>query len=216
MRCALVTIHDANYKTLADLTWHRNRELYAARHGYDAIVQTENFKVANLGWAKIALLLEIMDRKEHDLLHWSGTDTMITNFTIPLTEFAYDGYHITISTDFNGIQNDSFLVRNTPEARGWLQMIMDKMPEFLSHPYLEQGVMMDTYQQYSDIIKVVPQRFINAYHYPLYQNKGAKGSLDRMGFSGQWQKGDFLIHCPDQKMDVRMNLFNQIINMVVI
>ena len=215
MRCALATIHNENYAALANLTWNQNRVLYAQKHNYGAIAKTDNFNGMNLGFAKIALLLEIMKTNQYDLIHWSGTDTLITNFTIPLTEFVYDGYHITIATDFNGLQSDSFVIRNTMEGRAWLQMILDKMPEYLNHPFLEQGVMMETYQQYQHIVKVVPQRFLNSYHYQLYRNKGATNNHDKMGFNGQWYIGDFLIHAPDQHMNIRMELFNQIMPMVI-
>lgn len=215
MRGALVTIHDDNYAKLADLTWTRNRKLYAQKHGYDAIARTDGFPGMTIGFAKIKLLLDTMAQGKHDVLHWSGTDTMITNWTIPLGEFLYDGYHVTIATDFNGIQSDSFVIRNTMEGRAWLQMILDKMPDYLSHPFLEQGVMMETYQQYQHIVKVVPQRFLNSYHYPLYYNKGARNNHDKMGFNGQWYMGDFLIHAPDQPMHVRMELFNQVLPMVI-
>lgn len=215
MKGAIVTIHDHNYQQLADLTWEKNRKLYAAKHGYDAIAKTNNFKPMSVGFSKIDLLLEIMNTRQHDVLHWSGTDTMITNFTIPLTEFLYEGYHVALATDFNGIQSDSFVIRNTIEGRSWLQMIMDKMPEYQSHPFLEQGVMMETYQQYQHIIKVLPQRFLNSYHYPLYQHKGAVNNHDKMGFSGQWFPGDFLIHAPDQPMNLRMDLFNQVLPLVI-
>ena len=210
MKCALTTLHDENYKQLADFTWHNNREKYAARHGYGAIAKTDGWGTMNIGFAKIALMLDILNQSDIELLHWSGTDTMITNFTIPLTEFAYNNYHVTIATDFNGIQSDSFLVRNTLEGRAWLKMILDAMPNYLNHPFLEQGVMMETYNQYRHIVKVVPQRFLNSYHYPLYRNKGAATNDDKLGFSGQWQRGDFLIHCPDQPMGIRMELFNWI------
>jgi hypothetical protein len=215
MKAAVVTVHDENYKILADLTWHKNRVLYAQKHGYDAIAKTEGFGTMIMGWEKIAILLEVMKQNKHDVLHWSGTDTMITNFHIPLSEFLYDGYHVTIATDFNGIQADSFVVRNTMEGRAWLQMIMDKQQEYSRHPFFEQGVMMETYQQYKNIVKVVPQRYLNSYHYPLYKNKGAKNNLDIMGFSGQWHKGDFLIHCPDHPMHVRLSLFNELLPEVI-
>jgi hypothetical protein len=216
MRCAIISIHNDNYKEMADLTWHRNRKLYAIHRGYDHIVKTDNFGDTNIGFWKVKLLLEIMEQQNHDVLHFSGTDTMITNFTMPLTELVYETHHVTIATDFNGIQADSLLVRNTPEGRGWLQMIMDKMPQYLNHLFFEQGVMMETYEQQKHIVKVVPQRFMNSYHYPLYNpHKGAKNNNDAMGFCGQWQKGDWLLHAPDQKMHVRMALFNHILPLVV-
>jgi hypothetical protein len=216
MKAAIVTTHDEKYKILADLTWHRNRILYAKKNGYGALAKTENFKQPIIGWEKIAFCLEVMNNSDFDLLHFSGTDTLITNWHVPLTEFLYDGYSVTISTDFNGIQADSFVVRNDKNARDWLQMIMDKQPQYSRHPYYEQGVMMESYQDWKHTVKVVPQRYLNAYHYPLYKNKGAKNNLDAMGFSGQWHKGDFLIHCPDHPLHVRLELFNQIIPEVIV
>lgn len=215
MRGAIVTLHDSNYEVLANLTWHQNRINYARMHNYEPIAKTEGLGSMIIGWEKIALLLEVMKTGKHDVIHWSGTDTMITNFNIPLDEFLYDNYHVTIATDFNGINADSFVIRNTMEGRAWLQMIMDKMDEYKNHPYLEQGVMMETYTQFQHIVKIVPQRYLNAYHYPLYYNKGARNNCDAMGFSGQWRKGDFLIHCPDQPMHIRLELFNQILPHVV-
>lgn len=215
MKAAIVTVHDQNYQLLADLTWDKNRVLYAQKHGYDAIAKTTGFGTMIMGWEKIAILLDVMKQNKHEVLHWSGTDTMITNFHIPLSEFLYDGYHVTIATDFNGIQADSFVIRNTFEGRAWLTMIMNKQQEYSKHPYFEQGVMMETYPQYQHIVKIVPQRYLNAYHYPLYKNKGAVNNLDKLGFSGQWYKGDWLIHAPDQPMHVRLSLFNEILPHVI-
>ena len=47
MKCALTTLHDENYKQLADFTWHNNREKYAARHGYGAIAKTDGWGTMN-------------------------------------------------------------------------------------------------------------------------------------------------------------------------
>ena len=215
MKAAVVTTHDDNYKILADLTWEGNRVRYAQKNGYGALAKTNNFTQPIIGWEKIAWCLEIMNNSDYELLHFSGTDTLITNWHIPLTEFLYDGFSVTIATDFNGIQADSFVIRNNQAGKNWLQMIMDKQQQYSRHPYFEQGVMMESYPDYRDVVKVVPQRYLNAYHYPLYYNKGAKNTLDAMGFSGQWYKGDFLIHCPDHPMHVRLNLFNQIIPEVI-
>lgn len=218
MRCAIIGIHDDNYKEMADLTWHRNRKLYAEHRGYDAIAKIDKFGSLDIGWWKIQILLELMNKNQHDVFFISGADTMITNFTIPLTNFLYDGYSVTLSTDFNGIQADSLVVRNDANGRAWCQMIMDKMPDYIRHPFREQGTMMETTQldPWNKIVKVVPQRFINSYFYDLYcPGKGAKNHNDAMGFNGNWQKGDWLLHCPDHKMPVRMALFNHILPLVI-
>ena len=167
MKAAVVTTHDDNYKILADLTWEGNRVRYAQKNGYGALAKTNNFTQPIIGWEKIAWCLEIMNSSDYELLHFSGTDTLITNWHIPLTEFLYDGFSVTIATDFNGIQADSFVIRNNQDGKNWLQMIMDKQQQYSRHPYFEQGVMMESYPDYRDVVKVVPQRYLNAYHYQI-------------------------------------------------
>lgn len=216
MRIALISVHDDNFKDLAEITWHKNRKLYAERHGYDTFEKTSNFDGMQIGFAKIKFMLEIMEKKEHDALYWSGTDTLITNFFIPLTEFLYDGYHITMAKDFSGgMNNDSMLIRNTIEGRTWMKMILDNMPVYVTDHRFEAGPMWDTYDHFKNIIKILPQRLFNAYHYPLYASKGAKNSLDGSGFSGQWYPGDFLFHAVDLPMPVRLDLCSQILNYVI-
>jgi predicted O-methyltransferase YrrM len=215
LRYALVTIHDNNYKDLADITWEQNKREYAELHKYDLIAKTSGFGDMPIGFEKIALLRKIMDEGKHDVLYWSGTDVMITNYCIPLTEFVYPQHHVVISNDFNGINADSFVIRNTMEGRAWLDMIMSRMEEYRNHPYVEQGVMMDTQASMSHVVKVLPQRYLNAYYLPLYHQKGAKDDLDSLGYGGNWRVGDFCLHAPDLPMDIRLALFNQVMPRVI-
>lgn len=215
LRYGLVTIHNENYKDLADLTWHQNKTEYANLHGYDMIAKTDNFGDMPIGFEKIALLRDIMKQNKHDVLYWSGTDVMITNYCVPLTEFVYPQHHVVISNDFNGINADSFVIRNTMEGRAWLDMIMDKMEQYRNHPYVEQGVMMDTQQSMQHVVKVLPQRYLNSYYLPLYHQKGAKDDLDSLGFGGNWRVGDFCLHAPDLPLDIRLALFNQVLPRVI-
>jgi hypothetical protein len=207
MKFAIVSLHSHVYQPLADLTWHQNRLLYAIKHGYEPIVKTDDFKGMHLGFAKIALLKEVLDQDRFDAVFWTGADTLITNFNYELDQFIYENKHITIATDFNMIQNDSFIIRNTPESKNYLDMILEKMPVYLSHPYFETGVMVETYPQYEKIIKIVPQKFLNSYPYEIYvKNFGAPNTLDRLGLNGNWTKGDFLIHFPGLNIPTRIKL----------
>ena len=218
MRCALVTIHANDYLPLAELTWINNRELYAKARGYDTVVKTDNFKYQHpqLGFEKIDMLLNILNEGKYDILHWSGTDTMITNFFIPLEEFIYPGYSVVIATDFNGINADSIIVHNTPDAKKWLQTILDMYPQYANRRGYEQDVMWDIQEQFKDIVKIVPQRYLNAYHYEIYKTRAnATSNMDALGYSGDWKVGDFLLHCPGQPMQIRFDLFNQVKNMVI-
>lgn len=216
LRYALVTIHDDNYKELADITWHQNKLEYARLHKYDVIAMTDNFDSSiPIGFEKIRLLRSIMAKNQHDVLFWSGTDSLITNFCIPLSDYVYPQHHVVISNDFNGINADSFVIRNTMEGRAWLDMIMGMVDQYRNHPYVEQGVMMDTQEQMQHVVKVLPQRYLNSYYLPLYHQKGAKDDLDSLGYGGNWRVGDFLLHAPDMPLDIRIALFNQVLPRVI-
>ena len=216
MKIAVVSIHDENYAEMADLTWTQNKKLYCERWGYTQVIKTDGFNSnIPIGFEKIVLIKEIMSRREHQWIYWAGCDTMITNFAIPLDQFAYDDAHFVIATDFNGINADSFMIRNSFEGRSYIDMILRKLPEYSNNNLYEQGVMIDTYQEYKNIIKIVPQKFLNSYVYDLYRVKGARNNLDKLGLSGNWTVGDFLCHCPDHNMDVRMNLFRQLAPLVI-
>jgi hypothetical protein len=214
---AYATIHDHNYKALSDITWEQNRKLYCERWGYTPFVKTDNFNPdIKIGFERCFLIKEIMDKNEHDFIFWSGTDTAITNFTIPLDQHIYNGYSITVAPDFNGINNDSMLIRNDKNGKDFIDLMIQLMPEYMDHPFCEQGILMEKYQEYQHVIKLVPQKFMNSYHMPLYcPHKGAKDFNDAFGFNGNWTPGDFLLHCPDQTMDVRISLFNQVLSLVI-
>lgn len=217
MKIAVTSLHDHNYQVMADITWNQNKKLYCEKWGYEAFLKTSGFDPAiPIGFEKIVLIKRVMELGRHDWIYWAGCDTLITNFLIPLTNFCYSESHFVIATDFNNLNADSFLVRNSMEGRAYIDMILRKLPEYRNNNLYEQGVMIDTYKEYQHLIKIVPQAFLNSYQYNLYcPAKGARNSNDCMGFSGDWQPGHFLLHCPDQQLQLRINLFKEYLLRVI-
>lgn len=213
----MATCHDANYKALADLTWDQNRKLYCDRWNIEAFVKTDNFNTSiPIGFERCFLIKEIMSLNQHEYVFWTGTDVMITNHAIPLNQFIYDGFTIVIGCDFNEINDDLFLIKNDQRGKDFIDMMIDNLEKYRYHPYKEQGIIIDKSKEPNTEVKVLPQSFINSYHYPLYcPYKGARNHNDYMGFNGNWKFGDFAIHCPDQNMETRLNLFNQILPLVI-
>lgn len=216
MKYALVTIHDQNYQELADITWTHNKLLYAEKWGYETIAKTDDFSPIPIGYEKIKLLIEILNRKEHDVLFWSGTDTVITNFHISLDMYLYPDKDVTVSPDFNFIIiSDSIVIRNTEKSRSYFQMLMDTMPKYIDNPMFENQAMVDTYEEWKDVVKVIPQKFLNAYTQHTYDchktnsrfnwpatittvsfEQHEPNSIDKLGVYGKWTPGDFLMHAP--------------------
>lgn len=133
---------------------------------------------------------------------------MIMNFGRRLEEFIDPNFHFIIAGDFNGLNADSYLVRNTPEGRCWLEFILSQRANYEKSLFVEQSVMIDWHQRepFKDWVKVVPQNGpdgINAYEMGLYK-VFAPGTPEFE--RGQWQPGDFLVHWPGRMLSERMEL----------
>jgi hypothetical protein len=223
---ALVGLHDANYQPLADLTWTQNKLEYAELHGYKTFCRTDNFiPNVGIGYQKIYFIKELLEtHPDIEWFWWTGTDAMITNFGTRIQDRIDTQYHFIVAVDINGINADSFLVRNTPEGRGYMQNLLDLEEECSKHWDVEQRAMSlalgipptaqpwteDTEidEKYVDVVKLVPQRYMNSFNYKLYGNAYPDHNNDRFGWDGNWQLGDWLIHWPATSLEQRIQLFN--------
>lgn len=218
MTFALVTAHNAAYQPLADITWDQNKRLYAEQWGYDAHAKTTDYKypVSQISFERTELIIELLESGKYDWIHACGCDTMITNFTIPLSDIVDTDYDFIIATDCFNINNDSFLARNTPTTIAWLKHVVDVREQYANDPWYDQQAMIDTIDMMGNHIKFVPQRELNSYDYDQYP-----GSVphiykkDMFGNDGQWQSGDFLIHWPGVSLERRLPLATQMLTQVI-
>jgi len=227
---AIFTHHNAAYQELADMTWHQNKLIYAKKHGYATHVQTDNFVTANgkvpmTGFEKVYQAKVILEEHpEYEWIWWTGTDSLITNMNVRLEDRVLNQYHFIVSTDVNGINADSFLLRNSPEGRkfldDWLAMeeecstfwdteqraiaLMLGLPVTADPSWAPPGP-FEVCEQYQSIVKVVPQRYLNSYNYNVYGNE-YPDQRDKSGVNGNWSFGDWLIHWPGTPMHMRLEL----------
>jgi hypothetical protein len=54
-----------------------------------------------------------------------------------------------------------------------------------------------------DIVKIMPQRYMNSYNYQLYNYTDHR---DPAGWNGNWQVGDWLVHWPATTLEYRLQL----------
>jgi hypothetical protein len=222
----LATCHTPNFAELSKGTWDNNKVKYAERHGYALCAKTDDwvFEPRYVGWERIQFILDVLETyDECQWLWWTGTDSLVTNHTTSIedkiAEADPDGkYDIIVSSDFNAIiNNDSMLIRNSENSRTYFRYCMEAMTDYEKHPYAEQGFMIDTYEQYSEIIKIMPQRFMNSYEYRMYTVAPwmYQDTKDVNGNDGQWQTGDWLVHWPGTQYSERLSLLNQYQDRVV-
>jgi hypothetical protein len=205
MNIVLASLHDQAYQPLGDITWTQNKIPYADLHEYAYCCKTDNFYGGvSLGFEKILFIRDLLNTyTEIDWIWWTGCDAMITNFTIKVEERVDNQYHFIIATDCNGVNADSFFVRNSPEGKGFIDHIIGKMPLYKDHGWQEQQIIIDSLEEFKSIIKLVPQKLINAYDYKLYPECQP---VDKLGENGQWMPGDFLIQWPGTGLAHRIHL----------
>jgi hypothetical protein len=213
MNFAIVSLNNAAYQPLADITWNQNKVIYAEKQGYSYACKIDKFYGVIIGYEKMWFLRDMLSSyPEIDWIWWVGCDTLVTNMTTKLENKVDNNYHFIISSDCNGINADSFLVRNSPEGRAYIELIISKYDQYKDHEWVEQKAIIDTIDDNKDIIKIVPQREINAYEYRLYPECIPKDKFDN---DGQWQPGDFLIHWPGTGLAHRIQLAQYFTQLIV-
>jgi hypothetical protein len=191
---AVASLHDLNYKDLAQLTDSPKQE-YCNLHGYQFFVLDELKYSSITGFNKIHYTLEIFNNHpEIEWLLFSECDAMITNFTIKIEDRIDNDYHFIVPVDRLNINSGNFLARNSEQGRAYLQMIIDSEESYKNVEWAEQQVIIDTIEEYQNIVKIVPQKYMNSYEPDIYDYCDAR--FDIFGNSGAWESGDWIVHWP--------------------
>ena len=210
---AVASLHDANYADLAALTDTPKKE-YCDLHGYKFFVLDEMKYSKITGFNKIHYTLELF--KLHPKIEWllfSECDAMITNFTVRIEDRIDNDYHFIVPVDRLNINSGNFLARNTEQGRAYLQMIIDKEAEYTTVEWAEQQVIIDTISDYADVVKIVPQRYMNSYEPQIYDYCDA--SRDILGNDAAWQQGDWIVHWPGTHKPVRIKRAESLAKQIV-
>ena len=210
----VASVHNNNILKLAEKTWP-NKIAYAEKHNYDHIVKTDGwmFEPHLMGWERMQFILDVFETyPDIEWLWLTGADSLITNFNIKIEDRISDTHDIIVAGDFNEpIVDDSLLVKNTERSRSYLQDMMNAMPQYINHRYAENGWMLETYEKYKDVVKIVPQHMMNSYEYRMYRVApwNYQGTTDTHGHRGQWEPGDWLVHWPGTQLHERLVLVEE-------
>ena len=205
---AIVSIFNEGHKNLAELTWYNNKVKYAKKHGYLALPKTDNFSTEQVHFNKFVHILDVMEKNPSvDWVWWLDNDAMITNFDIKIADLVDNNYHIIMPTDIAALNTGSFIVRNSPQAKEWLNYLLSRKKNYKDDKkWFEQQAVIDFYPKFQELFKIIPQKWLNSYDYKMYNVEG----IDLLGQDGQWYEGDFVIHWPGLSNNVRITLAHQI------
>jgi len=192
MRVVVATMFSPSHQELADLTVP-NMESYANKHGYD----THIIKIENDKWEykKHDAFKELF--KTYDLIWYKDVDSIITNMTIPITDYIDGTQSFFITKDWTELNGGSICLLNN-EWGVWINnMVLANRFKYQN----EQNVYNANYDMMviGNSIKVLPQHTINAYLYELYPEIG-KLTKEQ----GQWEEGCLLLHTPALQMKDRI------------
>jgi hypothetical protein len=206
-KMAIVSIFNQRHADLAELTWYNNKVKYAEKHGYTAVAKTDNFSPEQVHFDKFVHILDVMEKNpDVDWVWWLDNDAMITNFDIKVEDLVDKDYHVIMPTDIAALNTGSFIVRNSAQAKEWLNFLLSKKREYKDDKkWFEQQAVIDFYPKFQDLFKIIPQQWLNSYDYKMYNVEG----IDLLGQDGQWYPGDFVIHWPGLPNDVRVKLSQQ-------
>jgi hypothetical protein len=210
---AIASINTPNYQDLADLTDAPKRE-YCDRHGYKYFVLKEPKYSDVMGFNKIAYTLELFN--EYPDIEWllfNECDATVTNLTIRLEDKVDNNYHFIVPVDRLNINSGNFIARNSEKGRAYLQMILDKEEEYKKSQWAEQSVIIDTIDEYQNIVKIVPQRYMNSYIQEPYDYCDVR--TDIFGNSGEWQQGDWIVHWPGLQHHLRIDQATKMLEKIV-
>lgn len=221
MKLAMITLNDEAYEPLAAITYHQNKVPYCIRHGYEMLQKKDDFSYPDpyLGFEKSKFILDTFrDRPYLDWIHASGCDLMVTNHLIRLENLVDDNYHMIVCFDANGMNVDSFLIRNSRIGRGIMQYVLDSFERYKNHYWFEQQSLIDFYFNVplaKEYIKILPQRYMNSYIYDLYPEWKDKPHIDKTGNNGDWKPGDFMLHLPGTKLQQRIEIMTEFLEKVI-
>lgn len=206
---AVASMNTVDYQDLSDLT-NAPKQEYCDRHGYkffvgveeDLVLHTDPYS-AYMNFNKMYYVLDLFDK--HPDIEWllfSECDATITNMTIRMEDRIDNDYHFIVPVDRLNINAGNFLIRNSDEGREYFKMIVSRAEEYRHAEWAEQQVIIDTVEQYSRIVKLVPQRYMNSYEPEIYDYCDAR--IDIFGHSGAWEPGDWIVHWPGTHKHIRL------------
>lgn len=206
MKIALVSCHSPSHQELASITWIENKAKYCQRYGYYGVNALMPLS-PKMNFEKFRLMASLIE--QFDWCFATGTDSMVTDMSNDLESYLNSSKaSVLLATDCNGINADNLFVKNDLYGHWFLQQML--LRENLCSE--EQAALNDLYKTNHSGLRLCPQKEFNSYDYSLYPCC----PKDVLGFNGQWQSGDFLIHWPgfsdnpERRVDMARKMMPQI------
>jgi hypothetical protein len=197
-RMTMLVSSDDSYWPLSEFT-EPNRREYCERHGVTLDVRRQTHYKP---WGqRNEFMLDALEKT--DWLIFMDTDTLITNMRVAPADVVDPDADMTIGTDFHGINNGVFFLRNSDAGRSFLERVLGARGK-AEHDQAAMVRLMGETPQFK--VRIVHQRNFNSY---------LCGEYGRHADSGTWRQGDFVLHLPAMDFEKRMRLMKEYSDRIV-
>lgn len=177
------------------------RDRYCAKWGAKHIVHQGAYHDPGLYYAiqRLHLLLDLMKKPDATMWWWVlNIQAVITNHTKNVLDYTDDVHDFFLTRDVNGLNAGSFLVKNTPAGREWIEFVANEAPHHPEWQQWEQNVMKkhENDPRFKDHIKVVDHPAFNDYLYPEYKWPDTT--------PGNWFPGHFVLSLPGMNLQQKL------------
>lgn len=198
-RITLLTSASDKYKSILELSGP-NKLDYCIRHGLQLSVRKHENE-EDLAIERQIFMIDALTTCEW--LWFMGADTLIMDHTIDVRQYLDEEYDLIITEDVNGINNDVFFLKNSPEGRKFLVSTLANNSVFPNDQESMKAAIEDSVIK----VKIMHQKQFNSYLYNEYNY------LDDGG--GSYSKGDFVLHLPGIPNERRQTLMEEYLQLVV-
>ncbi|KAG0308082.1 hypothetical protein BGZ98_009066 [Dissophora globulifera] len=191
------TNQNSKCRILGNLSYHNRREYVAHHQGRYSLRDnfTSHFEdVISQGvipaWAKIKILVEELDKDEHDWIFWIDTDALITNMDIRLEQFIDNRYSLLITKDLYFMNAGVFMLKVNDWSRAYMREIQSKMGEGSNEQDWMIKLLENPNFEEHRHVKYLPQCSFNSYWNvkKLYE---------------MYRPGDFVVHWAGHNFDLQ-------------
>lgn len=197
-RVVCCTMFSPSHSELAELSVP-NLQWYCKRHGYEMmLIEIENDKWE---YKKHEAFKRWMDNNDADLIWYRDVDSVITNLSIPITDFVDDYNSFYLTKDFNELNGGSVIIKNTMSGRCFNDLVLEHRDRFENEQNFYNSIPMLTLGK--DMMKQIQHPSINSYQYSLYPECSSYVGKE---FLGDWKEGNFVLHVPALPMQKRIEI----------
>jgi hypothetical protein len=191
---------------------------YCIKHGYDLEIRHQSLdRSRHISWSKIVLLMEMLERQEHDYYVWIDDDVLITDMNVPFEsfidryEFSKCSADIMISRDVIGERECPFncglmFFKPTLSAIELLKNIWS-LCETLQNQFRanwEQDAFIHYYHSVdASPFCIVPHKILQSF----YRDYQLPAEL-------KWSPGDFAAHITGMPIEKRMKALDDIMRII--